>query len=183
MQSKTVKTSTGENMRNKMICLLGLVLAGLVPSGCATKLQYFPPTAKEMPKEQLAQIIPDNTTGVTGTAFGRSDFVFTCWVEDMAGNSRKNLLYARIGNIRAFDSDAVVECGDLDNAVFPLYLAPGKYEFGIPWWTSRGGLRAENRIGDKVSLNAKAGRTYVLSGNAFMDGSFVSVFFTFKEKP
>lgn len=79
MKTKT----TGENMRNKIICLLGFVLAGLCLSGCAafqtSTTQVLPTVADEKPTADKALIIVEGTGGWAG--------VFKLYAKDVYDNT------------------------------------------------------------------------------------------------
>jgi hypothetical protein len=179
-------------MRIVSLCIqVTIALFLIVAGGGCTNLHYFPPTAQGMAEEQLAKIIPDNTAyRVEGYVPFAGNFVFKCPVDSLVENiSNPDSIGVRaeIVSIRSLDPGANGnEATDADN---PLYVVPGKYEFGIFWMyfnivdnTATSSIY-RGRVRAKIQLDAKAGKTYVLSGKATDHGLSVTASFTFTEKP
>lgn len=180
----------------KMVAIVSfwsiLILSCVATGGCgvcgvySNKLQRFPASAIQMPVSQLATVIPVNIANSATDAFARlygtmGKFGFSCPIDNLLRPDTSALAYARIASIRSLDSGSNDAATDTSCATVPLYLAPGKYEFVVNYtWSA-------NRWGSfgyrKVQLDAKAGRTYVLSGKVTNHGPSTSASFTFTEKP
>lgn len=184
----------GKNsMKPVGICVQSLMILffSIIAGGCGVR--YFPASAEGMPKEQLAMVIPETLhtfdSGIRGTRFDLS-------VDDLANEKTSSLFglnpsrpkaYARLASIRSLDLNTGMKAVGFNNfALTPLYLAPGKYEFffecTIDKW-DEGGSLYEAELNVRAQLDAKAGRTYVLSGTATIHGSTGSAILTFTEKP
>jgi hypothetical protein len=164
---------------------LFLVAAGGC-GGAYEKLQYYPPAARGMAQAQLATIIPDNTAMDDSSLFGMwGNFLFNCPIDNLVKESRSSNVSARLFTIQALDSAAGGNAQNAMCAVAPLYVAPGKYEFRIYWKCSiysMGSPVLEAANISDVQLDARAGKTYVLSGKATNHGQSASVSFKFTEK-
>jgi hypothetical protein len=178
-------------MKSAALCIRVMIVLLLVAAGgCgayAEKLQYFPPTARGTAQVQLATIIPENTTMDDRVFFGQTGkFLFACPIDNLANESRASNASARIITIQALDSGSGGEAKSATGATVPFYVAPGKYEFRISWECkiySMGTPVLEAASISDIRLDARAGKTYVLSGKATNHGQSASVSFKFTEKP
>ena len=152
--------------------------------GCSS-LSYFPPSAQSLAPSQRAALTmesPQNTR----------KFGFNCKVEDLTGVNRSTG-DAYLQTIRSLTpaTDSKPEWAVM--ATNPLYLAPGKYGLHIVWATRVFGKSDADVVAssgsdsyldksDSVVLDAKAGKTYVLSGKITNHGEQASISYSIKEK-